>query len=78
MDEQYYYKIGTSNVDVTKILAVANDSSEWIIHNSFETKSVSINLLEEDPFVKWTIKKYEHCIGFVILKYLINQITFIT
>jgi hypothetical protein len=62
----YYELINKSNI-TQRLLDTAHNSSQWIDYYNFKAKLVPPEMLFEDEFFKWLVKRYDFIAGILKL-----------
>jgi hypothetical protein len=62
----YYELINKSNI-TQSLLDTAHNSTEWIDYFNFKAKLVPPEVLFEDEFFKWLVKRYDFIAGILKL-----------
>jgi hypothetical protein len=62
-----YYELLNKSTITQSLLDVAHNSSEWIDYFNFKAKLVPPEILFEDDFFKWLVKRYDFIAGILKL-----------
>ena len=62
-----YYEIKNKSTIASNLLDVAHNSTEWIDYFNFKAKLVPPEVLFQDEFFKWLVKRYDFIAGILRL-----------